>query len=318
MSNDMSGGAVFSIIVPVYNVSEYLRRCLDSLINQTFSDIEIIVVDDGSKDESPVICDEYAQSDSRIKVIHKENGGLSDARNKGLEAATGNYVIFVDSDDYIDTDACDKFLPYIEKSYDIIIGDAYVEGGKCNLTHVVTEDVMTGETYLLRALSAELASMAVWLNVYRREFLRDNGLNFKFGILHEDEQFTPRCFLKANTVVYSGVFFYHYIIRPSSITTKPDKRKNATDLYNTCLELEKIYNSLDNYKLKKLLKDSLVQKYLNMFQVGALYQYGKTYVHKKFIFRNAYKCRTRLKAMLYCLSPKLYYKINERSKRRNR
>ena len=318
MSNDMNEGAVFSIIVPVYNVSEYLRRCLSSLINQTFKDIEIILVDDGSKDDSSAICDEYAQIDSRVKVIHKENGGLSDARNKGLEAATGNYVIFVDSDDYIDTDACDKFLPYIEKSYDIIIGDAYVEGGKCNLTHVVTEDVMTGETYLLRALSAELASMAVWLNVYRREFLRDNGLNFKFGILHEDEQFTPRCLLKANTVVYSGVFFYHYIIRPSSITTKPDKRKNATDLYNTCLELEKIYNSLDNYKLKKLLKDSLVQKYLNMFQVGALYQYGKTYVHKKFIFRNAYKCRTRLKAMLYCLSPKLYYKINERSKRRNR
>lgn len=318
MSNDMSGGAVFSIIVPVYNVSEYLRRCLDSLINQTFKDIEIILVDDGSKDDSSAICDEYAQIDSRVKVIHKENGGLSDARNKGLEAATGNYVIFVDSDDYIDTDACDKFLPYIEKSYDIIIGDAYVEGGKCNLTHVVTEDVMTGEAYLLRALSAELASMAVWLNVYRREFLRDNGLNFKFGILHEDEQFTPRCFLKANTVVYSGVFFYHYIIRPSSITTKPDKRKNAIDLYNTCLELEKIYNSLDNYKLKKLLKDSLSQKYLNMFQVGALYQYGNTYVHKKFVFHNAYKYRTRLKAVLYCLSPKLYYKINERSKRRNR
>ena len=177
---------------------------------------------------------------------------------------------------------------------------------------------MTGEAYLLRALSAELASMAVWLNVYRREFLRDNGLNFKFGILHEDEQFTPRCFLKANTVVYSGVFFYHYIIRPSSITTKPDKRKNAIDLYNTCLELEKIYNSLDNYKLKKLLKDSLSQKYLNMFQVGALYQYGNTYVHKKFVFHNAYKYRTRLKAVLYWLSPKLYYKINERSKRRNR
>lgn len=315
MENNIDREAKFSVIVPVYNVKEYLHRCVDSLISQTYGNIEIILVDDGSTDGSSIICDEFEEIDRRIKVIHKENGGLSDARNKGIEIAIGQYIVFVDSDDYIDSDALEKFLPYIEKSYDIIIGDAYVDGGKCNLTHIDTTDTMSGEEYLLRALSAGVAPMAAWLNVYNRKFLLNNDLRFKFGILHEDEQFTPRCFLKAQTVVCSGIRFYHYIIRSSSITTKPDKRKNAIDLFSTCIELESIYSALKNYKLRKLLKDSLVQKYLNMFQVGELYRYGNTYYHKKFIFCNAYRIRTRLKALLYCFSPKLYYKINKRIKR---
>lgn len=109
-----------SVIIPVYNVEKFLRRCLKSVINQTMSDLEIILVDDGSNDNSGEICDEYAKNDDRIIVIHKENGGLRSARNKGLDIATGEWITFVDSDDYIDTDMYEMlYSNAIEKEVDI-------------------------------------------------------------------------------------------------------------------------------------------------------------------------------------------------------
>lgn len=98
---------LLSIIVPIYNVEQYLERCIESIINQTYKNLEIILVDDGSKDNSGTIADTYASKDNRIKVIHKENGGLSDARNHGLDQAKGKYIIFIDSDDFIDSSMCE-------------------------------------------------------------------------------------------------------------------------------------------------------------------------------------------------------------------
>lgn len=113
-----------SIIVPCYKVEQYLRQCVDSLINQTMKDIEIILVDDGSPDKSGEICDEYKAKDNRIKVIHKKNGGVSAARNDGLKVATGEYVVFVDSDDYVPVDAYELlYNKAIETSADMVIGD---------------------------------------------------------------------------------------------------------------------------------------------------------------------------------------------------
>ena len=113
-----------SIIVPIYKVEPYLRRCLDSIVNQTYTNLEIILVDDGSPDGCPQICDEYAAKDKRIVVIHKENGGLSDARNAGLDICKGEYIFFIDSDDWIKTDTI-EFLYKItqDKKSDIVIGD---------------------------------------------------------------------------------------------------------------------------------------------------------------------------------------------------
>ena len=104
-----------SVIVPIYNVEKYLRKCVDSILNQTYKNLEIILVDDGSPDNCGNICDEYALSDSRIRIIHKKNGGLSDARNAGLDIARGNYILFVDSDDYIDETMVEKLYEALEK-----------------------------------------------------------------------------------------------------------------------------------------------------------------------------------------------------------
>lgn len=303
---------LFSIIVPIYNVEAYLDKCVSSIRNQTLSDLEIILVDDGSPDRCPQMCDDYSVVDSRIHVVHKVNGGLSDARNAGLEVAHGEYVLFVDSDDYIAPDTCERFSEWTKKGIDILIGDAILEGGFVNIGHIAPSDeVYSGQQYLLKSFQEQKdAPMAVWLNAYRRAFLEEHGLRFKYGILHEDEEFTPRAFMKAETVICTGIPFYHYVIRGGSISTRKDKRKNANDLYATCEELQVVYEKIHDPTLRKYLLDSLAVKYLNMFQVGKLYQYGKEYLHKNMVWRNAQLPKTRAKAILYCTNVRLYYFIN--------
>ena len=309
---------LFSIIVPVYNVEDYLSRCVESLINQTYKDIEIILVDDGSLDNSPSLCDAYAKIDSRIKVIHKKNGGLSDARNCGLECAQGEYILFVDSDDYIELNTCEKFSEFTTLNVDIIAGDALLTGlqtGLFEFSQVVEGKICSGVNFLRICLRENKAIMAVWLNVYKKEFLDKNNLRFKYGILHEDEQFTPRAFLAANTVFYNNYPFYNYVIRENSITTKNDLRKNAQDLYATCQELENIYGRLEDKQLKKLLLDSLEVKYLAIFYKGKLFRYGLEYIHKDFIKKNSFRLKTKVKAKLFCFSPKFYCGLNDWIKR---
>lgn len=301
---------LFSIIIPIYKVQDYLEKCVDSVCGQTYNDIEIILVDDGSPDNCPAICDEYAKKDSRIKVIHKENGGLSDARNSGLEIATGEYIFFVDSDDYIEADTCEKFACFAEKGYDILIGDAIVEGGKCDLSHIEIDEAISGVAYYKLALLKQKTPIVAWINAYRREYLIENDLRFKYGILHEDVEFTPRAFLAARSVFYTTHFFYHYMIRDNSIMRQKDQRKNAMDLYNTCCEHEIRFRKIEDIELQKLLLDSLVKFYLSMFQGAKLYQYGKEYIHKDFCLRNAYTVKTKLKSALFNLSPRLYWHIN--------
>lgn len=301
---------LFSIIVPVYKVEKYLDKCVESIINQTYKDIEVILVDDGSPDNCPLICDEYAKKDSRVKVIHKTNGGLSDARNKGLEVATGDYILFIDSDDYIELDACEKFSRFQGKNYDILIGDAIVEGGICDLSHIELNKAVSGVIYYKEALLKHRTPVVAWINAYRHEFLKENDLKFKYGILHEDEEFTPRAFLIAQTVVCTKNFFYHYMIRSDSIMQQKDQRRHAVDSYNTCCEHEVRFRKIKDVELKNLLLDSLVTSYLSSFQRAKLYQYGKEYIHKDFCLRNAYTFKTKLKSILFNLSPRLYWHIN--------
>lgn len=308
---------LFSIIVPVYKVEKYLDHCVRSLINQTFSDIEIILVDDGSPDRCPEMCDAYALQDGRIRVIHKPNGGLSDARNAGLDLAAGAYVMLVDSDDCIEPDACEKLLPFVNTGCDIVIADGVSEGAEKRLTHGSLEPnvLCDARAYLKKAVAKGRMPMASWLYVYNRQFLNREGLRFKKGILHEDEQFTPRAFLAAGQVVESGARFYRYMIRQDSITTGKDLRKNARDLHETCLELRKLYEAVADPQLRNMLIDSLATKELSLFQQGKLYQHGKAYLHKKTVWDNSRLRKTKCKALLFCISPRLYWHLNDTAKR---
>jgi len=309
-----------SIVVPVYKVENEIDRCVSSLLKQTFSDIEIILVDDGSPDKCPQICDEYASQDARVKVIHKENGGLSDARNAGLREAIGEYVLFVDSDDYIDERTCEKFYANIATNVDVIVGDGYrIESkGKFLMNHVdiPSQSAISGSDFLKAQLRCNKMNMAACLNLYNRKFLIDNDLFFKKGILHEDEQWTPRVFLNAKTVTVLGFPFYYYVIREGSITKRKDKTRNGIDLIATCYELEDIYENIDDTELKNLLNDYLAKLFLHAISLGDLY--GKRYnglYNKSFLCGKALGRKTKMKSCLFVINKTAYRYANRLYKR---
>lgn len=314
-----------SIIVPIYNVEKYLKKCIESLINQTYRNIEIILVDDESPDNCPLLCEEYKNKDSRIKVIHKKNGGLSDARNKGLEEATGEYILFVDSDDYIKLDTCMNFINILCSKYvDIVVGNAVkiINNKREFIKHTSKNSkIISGKEYLKKELLNNSMQMMVWLNLYRRDFLLKNSLFFKKGLLHEDEEFTPRAFLKADKVLPTDITFYNYIIRENSITTKKNQMKNVCHIYEICKELDFIYNNLEDKELKNLLKNDLFEKYLGKLQKFYLYNkkdLKKIEINKKFLKDKAYSLKNKIRLFLLLLNTSLYFSIYKKLKNKGK
>ena len=210
--------ALISVIVPIYGVEKYLNKCVESLVNQTYSNLEIVLVDDGSPDNCGKICDEWAEKDTRIKVVHKENGGLSDARNAGLAVATGAYVSFIDSDDYVE-------LTFIEKLY-TALSQNNADIAEC-ATRYVTE---TGEELKVREATDGIYEpiialeklvqekglyQTVWNKLYTKEVVGD--ILFAKGKYNEDEFWTYKIFDRANKIVSVSDVLYNYLQRGSSI-----------------------------------------------------------------------------------------------------
>lgn len=217
-----------SIIVPVYKVEQYLERCVNSLTNQTYKNIEIILVDDGSPDQCPQMCDNYANSDSRIKVIHKKNGGLSDARNAGLDAATGEYIAFVDSDDWVEPDFIEQLYVNAKKEdADIsIIGCTLVwdDGRKKTVSKDKGYYVFDQEKAIREMLAQRKFGCMVCQKMYRKQIF--DTVRFPVGKLYEDVAVSMPTFLKAKKVVVSGNYGYNYYQRNDSIVnSKFDERK---------------------------------------------------------------------------------------------
>ncbi|MBE5958646.1 MAG: glycosyltransferase family 2 protein [Lachnospiraceae bacterium] len=216
---------IISIIVPVYKVEKYLNKCVDSVLNQTFTDFELILVDDGSPDKCPKICDDYAQKDNRIVVIHKKNGGLSDARNSGLEIAKGEFIAFLDSDDYAASDMYEKLYKQItENNADMAI---------CNYIHVEeTEDgikelekyqVPCNKSYNREQFIEELLKehggyfVPVWNKLYRKYLFE--GLRFPKGKINEDEFVIHHIVQKCNKIICISDKLHYYLHREGSIMT---------------------------------------------------------------------------------------------------
>ncbi|MGI1659317.1 MAG: glycosyltransferase [Desulfitobacterium sp.] len=305
-----------SIVVPIYNVERHLDQCVGSIRDQTYSHLEIILVDDGSPDGCPEMCDDYAKQDSRIKVIHQINGGLSEARNSGLSVATGEYILFVDADDYIDLNACESLIDIMNKQKpDIVVGNVRrIEGSKVfEMSHALDTQAKTiaGADFLKNELKTKTMHRVVCPNLFKREFLLANQLEFKVGILHEDAQFTPRAFLRAKEVMGTNLTFYNYLIREGSITKKADLTVNGIDLIQTCYELAGIYKALRDKELIRLLNDDLVTLYLYGFQIGRLYRKEyKPLISKGFLIKRALSLRNRGKVILFVISIRLYFFIN--------
>ncbi len=222
----MENAPLISVIIPVYNVEDYLERCLESILRQTYTHLEIILVDDGSTDGCPKICDDFQKKDSRIKVIHKENGGLSDARNKGLDIATGAYISFIDSDDWIDLQtyeiSMEKMLTC--NAQIVAFNVLRVYEGK-DFTPNLSEDyeIMNAEQAILTTVGNTKVRTTAWNKLYRAELI--GSFRFLKGKLNEDEFFTFRILDKADTIVYLHRECYYYFQRSGSIMGKYTLRR---------------------------------------------------------------------------------------------
>lgn len=231
-----------SIIVPVYNVERYLTKCLLSIINQTFKDIEIILIDDGSTDESGKICDDFAKKDRRIRVIHKENGGLSSARNKGLDLANGEYIGFVDSDDLISTNMYEILLKYL-KLYNTDIAIGGFTNNKSNLFNgkeIKNKNILyVKDNVLLYYLKND--GHSVWRRLYKRELFKN--VRFELGEINEDVLASYEVMKKCKSVVVIKENLYFWNLEPTSISRSP-----LSCLKNQSSRIVKIIESESNNK----------------------------------------------------------------------
>ncbi len=306
-----------SIIVPIYKVEKYLVRCVESLIAQDFSSLEIILIDDGSPDRCGEICDNYAKKDARITAYHKPNGGLSDARNYGLERAHGEYVLFVDSDDYLEPQACANLWKEAKAGFaDIIISKMALEKPSEGMARFekVAEDrfqyhrIYSGPAYLMGCLEGGALRVEVIRTMFRRDFLVRNDLYFEYGILHEDEEFTPRALLKAERVVLTDYVYYHYDnSRSDSIMNSTAlNAKKITDRVKIYDGLRKLYKTVKPRKLRRLLEDDLSWKYIDCYCASEPKNRKKLGVKRAVVLKCAYKARRRAKALAFALAPNRY------------
>lgn len=306
---------LISVIVPVYNVEDYINKCIHSLVNQTYRSLEIILVDDGSTDSSGKICDMWSKKDKRIIVKHKKNGGVSSARNEGIKIATGDYIAFVDSDDYVDKDMYDFLVLNLEKnaadvsicsSYDVINGKAV--HNKLENINIVMNNVQA----LLNIYKIGYYGNGLCNKLFKRKTIENNL--FPVGIKNGEEILVLFKALKnSKKIVYQSIPKYYYVDRSDSATHKfvnSDVCKNIQKLMN---ENKKFLDK--NNELKSIIKSNY---YLSVFQLyNHCILYGGSRENldysinelnnsqKKIIFRELSKLKC-FQLKLYYFSPKLY------------
>lgn len=278
---------LLSIIVPVYNVDKYLQRCIESVAQQIDVDMEMILVNDGSTDKSGELCDEFAMKYKFIKVIHKNNGGLSDARNVGILQAKGKYISFLDSDDaYLKKSICNIKNIINDKEPQVIIGffaNSTAENvetiSKCDVDIAKIDLKAEDRCSVLKELMNVNISPAAWRYVVMRDFLLEHNLFFKKNILCEDAFWTPRLLLACEKFAFNGEPFYHYFERPQSIMTTFNF-KRYTDVLDICKEQ---YRFVEN---GSQIEKNFMYKFLAkifVFNIKDYFEFNseqKTYVKK--------------------------------------
>lgn len=304
--------SLVSVIVPVYNVERFLDTCITSLVRQTYENLEIILVDDGSTDSCSTICDDWAKKDDRIVVIHKKNGGLSDARNAGLERATGEWIMFVDSDDFVCLDMVRVALGVAEKNQSDLVAFGYLQVCEdCNGVQLystqIRETLYEKQELLRQFVKDGDGSMVAWNKLYRKEIW--NELRYPVGKIHEDEFVIVDILQNISRATVIDTILYYYRQRKGSII---DKKNRKSD-----------YDVLEAFDLrcKKLLDDKeLYQSALNLYlqQIIEIYPREQTeqrrILHKQ--FRKKWKISLRYTDwkvnvcfLLFAINPDMYFRI---------
>lgn len=269
---------LIGVIIPVYNVEKYLEECINSVLNQSFKDIEVILVDDGSTDNSGKICDYYKEKDSRVKVIHKENGGLSDARNEGIRIAISKYILFLDSDDYW----IDNSLNEISKCANNEVDVVFLTATKLfNYTNIIEEKFEELEkSKILNKSQSEVFIYLASLNKFpvsactklvRRDFILDNNLFFQKGLLSEDIEWSTRVLLAADSYDSCNSKFYIYRKQGQSSITNSVNLKGVRDLLYI---IKKWTNKCKKDEIKKELKKPLLALYAYEYSILLAHLYS--------------------------------------------
>lgn len=305
-----------SVIIPVYNVEEYLQECLDSMLDQTYKHLEIILIDDGSQDRCPYICDQYATKDDRIKVIHKKNGGAASARNLGLEIASGEYISFVDSDDYVDKYYIQNLTEQLENTKSDIAVCSYVSVSSDKKIPEILEKTgdYIGRDYLLQFLTDWRCGL-IWNKLFSKKVIGD--IRFEEGHIIDDEFFTYLVVLNARRVYVKNKQLYYYRERENSAMNSHERKKELKRLQDRMEYLPKRFyavtekypelyseylaNLTDNliilgkeanripeleYQIKKLRKEFTKKIIFGPISIRQKYSYFRSGIVKEDIYKN--------------------------------
>lgn len=285
--------SMVSIIVPVYNVEKYLEHCINSIIHQTYPNLEIILVDDGSPDNCGDICDEFAKKDKRIKVIHKKNGGLSDARNEGLKVANGDFLAFVDSDDWVDLRLFEKVIDAFERnSVDIVCFGSYKTDGRnkttCFTTHKEFE--WTRDEALTALCKNDRIESHVWDKVYKKELFED--VFFPVGKYYEDVYIMHRIFMKANSVLFIDEPLYFYLQRNTSIVGQRTVR-SGLDLMDGFQRRQVDFIGVGEDRFGELTEESIVWVALDVLRTIAVLEPNQYVSETEKLIKVLRKCKCK-------------------------
>ena len=302
-----------SIIIPIYNVEKYLQKCLESVAKQTYRNVEIILVNDGSTDGSEYIAQRFMAKYSNIKYFKKENGGLSDARNFGVQQATGDYLCFVDSDDYVSESLLSDLQKYMEEDYDLIKYKLITIDKDYNRIENFPGPIFenkTGEEAFNILYSQDTMLQPACVYLYKKSFWDNNNFEYPVGKVHEDFARTMLIMLKANKVASTGIYGYFYYQSTTSITRRTNQQKNMQKALDMLDHYDYMIKEIEKYDISDLTKENLKIYYSNCLILKTVElkdDYRKAYVDalkKKKIFDNI-KARN-----LKQLIKKLILKIN--------
>lgn len=253
---------LISVIIPIYNVEKYIEKCINSIIVQTYTNMEVILVDDGSPDNCPQICDEYAKKDKRIKVIHKKNGGLSDARNVGVKNAIGDYIIFLDSDDYWENKTHMEIIAkqLQEEKADVLIFGyrKFYEDTKKYSKPIFScnrDALLKSKKQLRHLIKHKCYESSSWNKVIKKTLFDDNDLDFRKGVISEDIEWSAKLAIYAETFDYLNESVLAYVQRSGSIT-KNITIKNINDIF---LNIKYSLRLIEENKISDEKKDCIMQ-----------------------------------------------------------
>lgn len=310
---------ILSIIIPVYKVEEYLNKCVDSILCQDTSNCEILLIDDGSPDRCGEICEEYSVKYDNVSSFHKTNGGLSDARNYGISRAKGEYIWFIDSDDYIENNCIQTIIEKLEEyKCDVFVCQSRTvdDNGKTEdeVNYSIANGLYTSEGYM-ETLNRNPKSIifCAQFHICRTKFLLDNKLEFYKGIIHEDELWTPQLLLKAESIYYSGLkVYYHYMREGSIMHSGKLERSGRSDivLSKMLFEIFDASGRTDLIYLRDHAADTFMQ---SIWKVPDFL--GTEDICRSLPIKNAYYKKTKFKACLYFVSPQIYLKLHNLLKR---